>query len=681
MTGARALTRGDGSCRIARDRGDTVDEMESMCPILGLWMLLLPLADAGPPGASESVCPNRGFEKVTAQGMPADWGFKTYGKDNQAQVSTSTERAAEGARSLFVQVPRVPQDMVRLSARLCLQGGQRYRVAFRCWRRAAGRIPPRVRVRVSCATDTGPWRTWLHTRPTGTGWEAVEKTFILPARIGRGGISMYVGGAGGPGKVWIDDVSVTARLLTPAEQASRITIRGEQFISDGYTPAHPRPKVTAADRTRAFVVFSPGEQDGLRPTYRPAEDEIGAPLTIRAARGETTCGTAAVYALRSLDGLTARLSGLRSPAGRTFPRRAVRVHKVRCWRQRYGMRSFVYYDIPEILDANGPGPVQAEQVQQYWLTVTVPRDVAPGDYAGELMLSASRGTASVPLRIRVRPFVLPEAAGREWGLYTDAYPWKSERYTRDVIEAELKDMIAHGINTLRVYPLIGDFSIVDGRPRFEPGKWTEILRLIKKHGFRGPFVANVQGLAGRLKAALGADKARAGDEFWCYGIGCYRGQEGRVLPNRYAGGFLFWKTGARRMFAWTFQRPRGRPYDDFDGLDYCITYPAPDSPVSLRTLQWEGIREGVNDARYALCLESLVRGEARSLPAAVVARARLCPGCPMPPPSPTGAQARCGRPSREPSRRCLRHRRAAERPDAGCAAPAFFRAVPTHEET
>ncbi|MFA6816921.1 MAG: carbohydrate binding domain-containing protein [Lentisphaeria bacterium] len=100
-------------------------------------------------------------------------------------------------------------------------------------------------------------------------------------------------------------------------------------------------------------------------------------------------------------------------------------------------------------------------------------------------------------------------------------------------------------------------------------------------------------------------------EYWFLGAGTYDDQEGGLMPNRYQAGFLFYKSGATASVHWTFQRVFGNPYDDFDGAgvsepkETCLTYP-PIQPTSkttfVSTLQWEGIREGVDDYKYAYTL-------------------------------------------------------------------------------
>lgn len=115
-------------------------------------------------------------------------------------------------------------------------------------------------------------------------------------------------------------------------------------------------------------------------------------------------------------------------------------------------------------------------------------------------------------------------------------------------------------------------------------------------------------------------KAR-GQKFFWYGSGCYLGQEGRMFPNRFLAGWLFWKTKADGQVSWTFVRPHEDPFNDFDGVaanavepkDQCTVYPElaiPNSYASIRgiipTIQWEALREGINDYLYLTTLRNTI---------------------------------------------------------------------------
>ena len=114
-------------------------------------------------------------------------------------------------------------------------------------------------------------------------------------------------------------------------------------------------------------------------------------------------------------------------------------------------------------------------------------------------------------------------------------------------------------------------------------------------------------------AAAGAATRESGDQLWYYGSGCYTGQDGNAQANRWVTGPLYWLSGAVGEWSWTFVRPKGDPFDDFDGAqsrepkDACIAYPSPGDEAPLPTLQWEGIRQGIDDYRYLWTLQELAR--------------------------------------------------------------------------
>ena len=131
------------------------------------------------------------------------------------------------------------------------------------------------------------------------------------------------------------------------------------------------------------------------------------------------------------------------------------------------------------------------------------------------------------------------------------------------------------------------------------------------------------GLVNRKETAEWARKEcdKSGQKFFWYGSGCYLGQEGRMFANRYLTGWLFWKTKADGQVSWTFIRPHEDPFNDFDGSkansvepkDQCTVYPQLERPNDYKsivgiipTIQWEAIREGINDYRYAYTLKNLI---------------------------------------------------------------------------
>ena len=115
-----------------------------------------------------------------------------------------------------------------------------------------------------------------------------------------------------------------------------------------------------------------------------------------------------------------------------------------------------------------------------------------------------------------------------------------------------------------------------------------------------------------------------GDTFdiWCGNIEYTADQEARLLarPKRYmrygsaylnnarkarnSCGLGFYRRPAEAMFYWHYQAYNGDPFNDFDGnaRDWCAAYPAPNGE-QVPTIDWESLREGVDDMRYIATLK------------------------------------------------------------------------------
>jgi len=108
-------------------------------------------------------------------------------------------------------------------------------------------------------------------------------------------------------------------------------------------------------------------------------------------------------------------------------------------------------------------------------------------------------------------------------------------------------------------------------------------------------------------------------EFWWYSNGA------REYPDavRFKAGFFHYRTGARGQFYWAYMNPRGDIFNDFDeGNSDHVTVFNQDGQI-ISTLQWEAIREGIDDYRYLRFLEELCQKHAVTQPAATAAAKQL----------------------------------------------------------
>ncbi len=89
-------------------------------------------------------------------------------------------------------------------------------------------------------------------------------------------------------------------------------------------------------------------------------------------------------------------------------------------------------------------------------------------------------------------------------------------------------------------------------------------------------------------------------------------QVGLEDPDRYrrSHGFELWKAGYDGTMTYAYNDIADEMWNDFDGdknrRDFMFTYPIEDALIG--TVQWEGLREGIDDLRYLATLEDLVDG-------------------------------------------------------------------------
>ncbi len=264
--------------------------------------------------------------------------------------------------------------------------------------------------------------------------------------------------------------------------------------------------------------------------------------------------------------------------------------------------------------------------QHVWGTTDVPID-APyaqvvGDFSGKGRLWIDEVELMPATRAHIN-YVINPGFEREFGNLDLNQPWP-DSFMSDYQDA-LRALAKVGERTgLPIYIVGTDEAGNDPRHAFR-----EIMELRGAHeaGLKtwcnlAPYL--VEKLDGILDATcfygdmLGSEEdcqrlvARehaAQREIYTITSGTYEGQDAGMMPNRYGVGFFFWRSGVDGTGIWTFQRPVGDPFDDFDDQyrDHLLVYP-PRNPgeAAIPTLAWEGIREGWNDFRYAYTLEMAV---------------------------------------------------------------------------
>ena len=116
-------------------------------------------------------------------------------------------------------------------------------------------------------------------------------------------------------------------------------------------------------------------------------------------------------------------------------------------------------DAPSLLPVNIP----ADQVRQFWVTVHVPADAAPGHYKGSLTVQCAGSTAAVlPLHLEVYPFELTPSMVEQSIFYrgvlsgSETPVVQANNKTETQYAAELHDLVAHGVDAPMCYQTTGE---------------------------------------------------------------------------------------------------------------------------------------------------------------------------------------------------------------------------------
>ena len=481
----------------------------------------------------------------------------------------------------------------------------------------------------------------------------------------------------------------------------------------------PSPPLGAIPEGQLVVLFVPEAAEAIPYNACPSRAELEREISIFAAKDEYEPATLGLLAMKDLGEVSVSVTDLRDDADHTIPADAVDVRIARHWPQRISWRTTTYKIVPEMLEHRESFAMRQTQIVQAWLTAHVPADAPPGEYAGEVVVSADGKRLTKPFKLRVLPFTLPIPEGRDWGLYSDGSRWN--RMPDSQVAAEMADFVAHGITNLMMYPPVHtEAKYENGKLILDTSRFERYMNMAMAAGIRAPTVISMQALAGVVKQLTGkkvgdpefdrvykeytaaieglakernwgecvyhavdephagsprakevvhllslvkelkvptfttvtdpnlaqgdlnpfldvrcyasgrvlggadicaqrrAETLESGDRFWYYGSGCYTGQDGNVIANRYVTGYAYWKSKATGEWSWTFMRAKDDIYDDFDGerhgeyKEACIAYPSTDAGAATPTLQWEGIREGIDDYKYLWLAvqEAAKRGEA-----------------------------------------------------------------------
>ena len=424
-------------------------------------------------------------------------------------------------------------------------------------------------------------------------------------------------------------------------------------------------------------------------------------ITVSACAEQTQGASFCLYSPVALSNVTVSMPQDLQGIGRTLPRSSVDLHVVKVWEQA-GSGPLRDPDtaaaVPELLvkddrvPLSGPAPairltgpavcnIPADTSKQFWLTVTVPRNTPPGPYTGKVVVTGRGLPAPVVVRVALTvPALRLLSPAKQYGVdlrsrldpapatlpSADGSECVTDFVTKDVLDAQLADIYAHGFTIASLYDSAA--TLADAAAEYQRYGLGTAYNLYKGDGDpqalekdraarRGPALTYyTPPEPNEAASARMAPLAKAGipnmtyipkqDDFTALGSStdivvynrdsAYPQQLLRTnglrmsmtrdwwywpatdedpKTNRVDAGVLLWKSNLYGAFLPDYQTAFGAdPYDETSAgaspskiafRPLMLAYPVQGGV--LDTLQWEACREGVTDVRYLTTMYAALR--------------------------------------------------------------------------
>ena len=502
---------------------------------------------------------------------------------------------------------------------------------------------------------------------------------------------------------------VAERLRSDPKYRERVYISGKKL---------PPPGKASAEA--GFMVYPVNYMDMIFPESFPDADVAAPAMEISAAQNEFEPGSFCVIPLQGGRKFSMKVHPFIK--GRdAIPQANVKLGYVRHLPRRtiacYGASE--YMNGPQYIEGNIPATLPENKISQFFLTIHVPSDAAPGEYSGSIEILSGKTSRLLPVKLTVYPFALARTFGYDVGMST---AMQNIGFADD--NEELRDLRDHNINMLFIQTGIGgDYVEISGdspetiKIDFEKSRLFRIMNEMKRLGYEGHVrmecsfalrfaqkflpdqkaydqaIVNIMSAINNyakehdyppmcfqlydevvshphmldayydgIRKLKAAGITIIGNHMWKKTTRAYPEKVARCIPYidifslrynsrnlwyvdswdeieddceaegktlhaynsnnaitftqtetmRYMVGWFF-RTAGRKTKGhgtWCYQWPNGNPYEDFDssGSDWIYHYP-PNPQENIAggpAINWECMREGIDDLRYILTLENMI---------------------------------------------------------------------------
>ncbi|HUW57678.1 MAG TPA: glycoside hydrolase domain-containing protein [Planctomycetota bacterium] len=256
-----------------------------------------------------------------------------------------------------------------------------------------------------------------------------------------------------------------------------------------------------------FLLFTRHTSLDIPVNAVPTREEQELTLHIQAAQGEREHLQLGLYPAGDVKGLRVTVSDFENDRGDTVPASAVKVRKVRNFLKRIGP-SAEGRILPYLLQDFDTLDLARGLRRAIWLTVTVPKNAQPGEYAGTIRIMPAEGEkdpvqrrqSTTSIRLTVFPFKLERArsitlsaTGTTAGHWRGWFPELEDDWW-ETAEVVMKDLADHGMNAVTGGPGARLKGVTDGKADIDYADMDRWLALAVKHGLTHPG-DSYQGLA------------------------------------------------------------------------------------------------------------------------------------------------------------------------------------------
>jgi hypothetical protein len=250
------------------------------------------------------------------------------------------------------------------------------------------------------------------------------------------------------------------------------------------SPGGARAEPAARDRRRGYTLFFPALTEPAAPESRAPHAEKS--IRVRAAPGESAAFTFALVPLRDLGRTEVELPERLAAAGGGEAVVNIR-GSLTAGVVRYAAlavdpdkKNGAWRPAPAMIAPGAGCDIREGIARQFWLTLRVPEESAPGLYAGRIRVAPERGEAvELPLAVEVLPFTLSRPRHLSVGMtYFSPVPhafFGEERFW-ERMQADFRDMRAHNLTCVQFTGIRMDDYERMGRA----------LRLYREAGFENP---------------------------------------------------------------------------------------------------------------------------------------------------------------------------------------------------